>query len=416
MEKREPTPRSLRRLSAPSARKGGKDSVKDRAPLVLERRRPRILLALGWYSVAIHRGIARYARQANWILDLSMTRQSGAQAPARWNGDGIISLLHRESELCDFVRARTCPAVNIGGVKLPGVPTVRSDDTAVGRMAAEHFLARGFRHIAFCLRADIPSARERGAALRTAAEAAGASFHLLDWSESARRRPGSGSGDWLGERIARLPRPLAILAAPDEVGIEVMEVCIDKKLRVPEEIAILGIDNDTLRCDFAPVPLSSIDNNQEMEGYEAAALLDRLLRGERVPEGPLLVPPIGVVTRQSTDILAVTHPHVATALRHIWQNYPRPINAKTVAATVPISYRSLHDAFRASIGRSIAEEIEWKRLEKARALLAGTGLRLREIARECGFPSDARLCIVFRRELGMTPLDYRRRHRKRRSA
>lgn len=147
-------------------------------------------------------------------------------------------------------------------------------------------------------------------------------------------------------------------------------------------------------------------------GYEAARLLDRLLHGEAAPAEPILVPPVGVVTRLSTDILAIKHPHVASALLHIWQNYTKRINAKTVAATVPLSYQRLHAAFLENVGRTLAEEITHKRMEKARVLLAETDKKAYEIAIECGFPNDDRMGRVFQRVLGLTPMGYRRRNRK----
>lgn len=384
------------------------------SPAGAAQRRPCILLALGWYSAAIHRGIARYARQAGWVLDLTMTRHG--LAPNSWRGDGVICLLHWEAELYDFVRATNKPVVNIGDVRLPGIPTVHADNVAVGRMAADHFIERGFRNMAFFRRSDAPAAQARSDAFRARAEENGCEFHLVDWltrNKGRREHAESELIDWLGRQLARLPKPVAVFSEHDEVAIEVIYACLDRGIPVPEQVAVLGVDDDKLRCEFAPIPLSSIDNNQEMEGYEAAALLDRLLHGEPGPEAPVLVQPVGITTRLSTDILAVKHPHVAAALLHIWQNYTKPINAKTVAATVSISYRRLHDAFLENVGRTIADEITWKRMEKAQKLLVETDLKAYEIAERCGFPNDDRMGRIFRRELGMTPMAYRQRNRKR---
>jgi LacI family transcriptional regulator len=372
------------------------------------------LLALGWYSAAIHRGIARYARKANWVLDLTMTRHG--LPPRSWRGDGIICLLYWEKELYDFVRATKKPVVNIGDVRLPDIPTVHSDDVAIGRMAADHFTERGFRDMAFFRRSDALSARERCEAFRARVRENGGTFHLVDWlTHNKGRREHSESEliGWLGRQIKKLPRPLAVFSEHDEVSIEVIYACRNQGIPVPEQVAVLGVDDDKLRCEFAPIPLSSIDNNQEMEGYEAAALLDRLLRGEPPPPAPVLVQPVGITTRLSSDILAVDHPHVAAALLHIWQNYTKPINAKTVAATVPISYRRLHDAFLENVGRTIAGEIEYKRIELAKTLLVNTTRKGYQIAEECGFASNIRMSRIFRRELGTTPLNYRRQNRNR---
>ncbi|MDQ8193607.1 DNA-binding transcriptional regulator [Coraliomargarita sp. SDUM461004] len=373
--------------------------------------RPCILLALGWYSPAIHRGIAHYARRANWILDTSMARDGSI--PRSVEVDGIISLLHHNMELHDFVASCGLPVVNIGDIQLAGVPTVRCDDAAIGRLAAEHFISRGFRHAAYYRYSTAASAHARQQAFTQALAEAGIECDLIIWpgdERGAQEPEVSNLFDWLGQEVSTLPRPLAIFSEHDEISIQILHVCRNLNIPVPEQVAVLGVDDDPLRCDFAPVPLSSVDNNQEAEGYQAAALLDRMLRGDSVTEREIVIAPVRVTPRLSTDILAVKHVHVASVLHYIWQNYTGPINAKTVAATVPLSYRRLHDAFQEELGRSIAEEITLKRLEKAQTLLVKTDLRAHEIALECGFPSEDRMGRVFRRILNQTPRDYRKRN------
>lgn len=374
--------------------------------------RPCVLLALGWYAPAIHRGIARYARQTNWMLDLSMTRTG--LTPRGWRGDGIISILHWEPALYDLVKSSTKPVVNIGDLPLAGRPRIRCDDALIGQMAANHFIERDFRNAAFYLRSDAPSSRRRCMAFEKRFVEAGGRFYLIDWlTRNGRKREYAQNAliDWMGRQLGKLPKPLAIFSEHDECAIEVLYSCQSRGIPVPEQVAVLGVGDDKLRCEFAPVPLSSIDSNQEAIGYEAAAALDRLFRGEPAPAKPIKVPPIGITTRLSTDILAVNHPHVASALLHIWQNFTKPINAKTVAATVPISYRRLHDAFIEHVGRTIADEITWKRMESARLLLVNTEKRSREIATEVGFPNEDRMGRIFKRNLGMTPKEYRQKNR-----
>ncbi len=376
------------------------------------KRPPCILLALGWYSAAMHLGIAKYARQAGWVLDLAMTRDGFV--PRAWKGDGIICLLHKEPELYDFIKSARKPVVNIGDANPPGIPSVHTDSMRVGHMAADHFIERGFRNMAFFLRIDTPSARERCEAFRSRVEEAGGAFHLIDWPAHTKGATNYSEIElikWLGKIVKSLPKPLAIFSQHDEVAIDVLYACQDRGIPVPEQVAVLGVDNDALRCEFAPVPLSSVDSNQEMEGYEAAALLDRLLCGEPKPKKPVLVHPVGITTRLSTDILAVQHPHVAAALLYIWKNYAKPINAKTVSANVPISYRRLHDAFLERVGKTLADVITDKRLEKAKRLLIDTDHKGHDIAVECGFPNDDRMGRVFKRILGMTPMEYRAKNR-----
>ncbi|WP_269523039.1 AraC family transcriptional regulator [Coraliomargarita parva] len=374
-------------------------------------KRPCILLALGWYSSAIHRGIARYARKANWILDAGMARNG--RIPSSRQFDGVISLLSDDLPLLEFVRSCRKPVVNIGDVQVPGIHTVHCDDEAIGQMAAKHFISRGFRHAAFFLGSESASSNKRMRAFEKAMTHSGASFHKIDASllRSSKLDPSIDEHELtsrLGDTLMQLPRPLSVFSEYDEVAIEVLYACHKMGIPVPEQVAVLGVDNDPLFCDFAPVPLSSIDNNQEAEGYHAAALLDQFLQGKKNVAGKTSIAPLGVATRLSTDILAVDNPHVATALHHIWQNFTKPINAKTVAATVPITYRRLHDAFQESLGRTIAEEITLKRLEKAQQLLLDTQLRAHEIAERSGFSSEDRMGRVFRRILNQSPLEFRK--------
>ncbi len=377
-------------------------------------KRPSILLALAWYSPAIHRGIVRYAREAGWIVDSSMERHK--QHFRTWREDGIICYLHSDPELYDFVKATRKPVVNIGNGRHPGVPNVRPDNEQIGIMAADYYMARGFQNLAYFLKSPTPSTVVRYEAFKKRATEKGGTVHLIDWvahRHAAKDYSETELIKWLGKKLGELPMPLGILAEHDEPAIEVIYACLEAGIRVPEQVAVLGVNNDPLRCDFAPVPLSSIDSNHEVTGYEAAKLLDRLLHGEPAPREPIFIPPVGVVTRLSTDILAIKHPHVASALMHIWHNYTKRINAKTVAATVPLSYQRLHAAFLENVGRTLADEITHKRLEKARGMLAETDKKAYEIALECGFPNDDRMGRVFQRVLGMTPMEYRQRNRKR---
>jgi len=374
-------------------------------------RRPTVLLALGWYAAAIHRGIARYARQAGWILDIRMLRSG--RAPARWEGDGIICSLHMDAELDRLVEAASVPVVNVGNAAHSRIPHVASDNGAVGRMAAEYFLQRGFRNFAFYFRSGSLGERARGGAFHDKIREAGCRMHRLDWH--AFKKPLSdeerdtGLIPWLARQIAALPKPVAVFSEYDDFSVEVLNACRSNNLPVPEQVAVLGVGDDPLRCEFAPVALSSIDDDQELIGYEAASLLGRLMNKERgfVPPSP--VPPRAVTTRLSTDILAVEHPLVASALRTIWDHYTEPIGAKQVAATVPMSYRRLHDAFIQHIGHSISDEITRKRLEHAQKLLEETNKKTLEVAWLSGFTDHDRMGKVFKRVLGVTPASYRRR-------
>jgi LacI family transcriptional regulator len=364
-------------------------------------------VALAWYSIAIHRGITRFAHSAGWILDGGFVREGSL--PARWRGDGVIVVSGIHADVDAFVARLRVPTVNIG-YHAPKLPSVAADSAAVGRLAAEHFLSRGFRHFAFYESSRTPGEISRRDGFVEVLRKAGHQVHLLGPPAAAGRAgPRSRDDRWtlLGRQLARLPKPIAVMAEYDDRAIDVIDAALLAGLRVPEQVAVLGVDNDELRCPFASVPLSSIDNDEGRVGFEAARLLQRLMNGQRPPSGPVLIPPRGIVVRQSTNILAIPHEHVATALRLIWEHYTDPIDVARVAQQIPISYAQLHASFVKHVGHTMADEIETRRLEHARRLLTETDAKVSEVARRSGFGSADRMGRVFVRRLNTTPSDYR---------
>lgn len=374
--------------------------------------RRHVLLALGWYARNLHHGVASYAREANWSLNIEMERL--ARLPEQWRGQGVICVLGMDGNVDAKVKSWALPTVSIGPVSAPNIPRVMPDHDEIGRLAYEHFFTRGFRHFAYFARSGGPGEQLRYEAFKAQVEHAGHTLHLIDWVSHA-KAPHAVHGPideaWLSEQILSLPRPLAVLAEYDDRAIEVIEGCENAGLGVPEQVAVLGVDNDELRCEFAPVSLSSIDDDQQLQGYEAARLLDRVISGEAVPEHTL-ISPRQAVTRVSTDILAIEQPHVAAALRLIWDHYLEPLTAGDVSDALPMSRRRLHDAFVRHVGRTISEEIKRRRIEHAQRLLAKTPpIKLEAVARESGFPSGDRMAKVFVAMTGETPSAYRKRLR-----
>lgn len=379
----------------------------------LSNRGPRrqVLLALGWYARQLHQGVAAYAREAKWSLNIEMERV--AKLPEQWSGDGVICVLGMDRTIDDRILSWRMPTVSIGPVVAPNIPRVLPDNRELGRLAYEHFYTRGFRHFAYYSRSGGPGEALRREGFREHLEAAGHKLHMIDASPQGAAslntslRPSDYR--WMAERLDQLPKPLAVLAEFDDRAIEILEGCDTAGLHVPEQVAVLGVDNDELRCEFASVPLSSIDDDQQMQGYEAARLLDRLISGEQVP-AEKLIEPRQVVTRVSTDIIAIEHPKVAAALKLIWNHYREPLTAGDVAEAVPMSGRRLHDAFTKHIGRTISQEIKRRRVEHAQRLLAQTPpIKLEAIAWESGFTSGDRMTKVFVAITGETPSAYRKR-------
>jgi LacI family transcriptional regulator len=211
--------------------------------------------------------------------------------------------------------------------------------------------------------------------------------------------------------VQRLPKPVGIFASTDIWGVQLAEVCRQTGLRVPEDVALVGVDNDDLLCEVARPSLSSIALPTERIGFEAAALLDRILARERPSLRPRLLPPIGVVARQSSDVLALDDPEVAAAVRFIREHSHTSIGVKDVLRAVTISRRSLERRFQAALDRTVWEEIRRAHLERAKSLLAGTAMPMWAVAEQAGFSDPRQLSVVFRQETGLTPTAYRGRVR-----
>lgn len=380
------------------------------SPKSLNVSRRRILLALAWYAEPLHRGVARYAWGANWILNASMAKS--ADIPRDWQGDGVILVAGMRTDLDEFVTRVGKPAVNIGYHTDNGFPRVAASQPLIAQLAARHFADRGFNQFAFYQRGAAPGESQRLAAFQSALAGAG-SFHIIHGNSSgASARAVGGHYHWLGQQLLMLPKPVAVMAEIDDYAAEVIEACVLVGLRVPEDVAVLGVNNSDLCCPFTAVPLSSIDDDMESIGYEAAALLDRIMSGEAPPDHPILIPPRGLIARQSTDMLAIENEDVAAALRAIWSHYTEPITAEKVARSIAVSYRQLHDVFVAHMGHSMAQEIARRRLEHAARLLERTNLKPAVIAQQSGFSTLDHMGKVFRRVLGTTPVAHRRIARK----
>jgi LacI family transcriptional regulator len=215
----------------------------------------------------------------------------------------------------------------------------------------------------------------------------------------------------LARWLVKLPRPAGVLACYDIRGQHVLEACQLADLRVPDEIAVIGIHDDELVCDLCNPPLTSVIPDARRAGYEAATLLERMMSGERVAAGIRTVPPIGIACRQSTDVMAVSDERVAAAVRFMREHAHEGIDVADVLRAVPMSRTLLERRFKALIGRTPHEHLLRTRIDRVRTLLATTELSVGAIAEKAGFAYQEYLTVVFRRETGMTPKAFRQRHR-----
>ncbi len=373
-----------------------------------------VLLALTSSHHGFFRGVARYAREHRWHLVADMVYT--AKIPVGWQGDGIISFIGYRDDLAEFIAAAGLPTVEISMVRneIP-LPRVEGDNEMIGRLAAEHFLERNFRHFAWAPMLDdvVNAERYRGFANRL--EKAGITCDLLPPADTRHGDPAA--RDWSARRkllmreLKRLPKPLAVFGYNDCVAADIIDACDDASLLVPEAVAVLGVDNDALICECIPVPLSSVCHDLEGMAYQAAALLDRLMSGRKPPKDVIRVPPKGLVTRRSTDILAVDNLQVARALRFIRDEYNNPrIGVDDVVAATNLTRRLLEKAFRQELQRTINDEIVRLRMDKVEDLLANSDLKVVKISEICGFSRPNHLFRCFRKLKGISPKQYRKKH------
>ncbi|MBA4065378.1 MAG: XylR family transcriptional regulator [Isosphaera sp.] len=318
---------------------------------------------------------------------------------AGWAGDGAIARVENR-RVAAALRGFGRPVVDVSAARLlPAVPWVETDDAAIARAAADHLRGRGFRHFGYCGDGRFNWSRWRRAAFREYLAASG-----LGCSDAPDR------ADALAGWVRGLPKPAGVFACYDIRGREVLDACRRAGVRVPDEVAVVGVDDDELLCELSDPPLSSVVPDAARAGWVAAELLDALMAGREVAAVEHPIPPRGVTTRRSTDTLAVDDPDLAAALRYIREHACDGIGVGEVVAEVAVSRRALEGRFRRALGRTPHAEIARVRLERARELLGRGGLTLEAVARRSGFGHGEYLSTVFRREFGMTPGEYRARN------
>jgi LacI family transcriptional regulator len=380
------------------------------------RRRRRVLLAMGLQSYERQRGIVRFAREAGWVMDSrllsfhAIDREREYLNSSRY--DGVLTLMSRLAPwLPPLVRSLRVPTVDMwADYPEENYPRVLLDHATIGRVGAEHLLSRGLRELMFYTHSVEGRGVIRRDTFRQTVLAAGGHFSELIWDHDKPTSPHQTRLAWLAQSLRQLPVPFGVMAGNDHIASEVLEAADLAGLRVPQDLAVLGVDDDPLVTELAPVPLSSIDSCREGVGYEAAALLDRLMNGEPPPKQPILIPPGRVVTRRSTDVLAVQDRDVANAVQYIRERFADPVTVDDVASASLISRRQLQDRFLRDTGRTISEALLWQRIDHAKKLLAETRGKVQTIAFQSGFKTGEHMSRVFRRSVGMSPQQFRERY------
>ena len=355
------------------------------------------------YGRNVLRGIGDYARiHGPWIFHIPETMPVREIPPKdEWDGDGIIAQPRQDMAFVKQLAECRLPVVSLSGPPgTGGLPAVRANQETVAELAFHHFRERGFVRFAYC---GVPPEKlwpPTGELFRKMAESAGYTCDVYSHSyeHEARAMRLEHMVKWLKPMV----KPVALLAAHDLAAREVLDACRLAGLHVPEEIAVMGVNDDELICEMANPPLSSVMHNARRIGYEAAAMLHRLMSGKKVV-ADIVVDPIGVKTRQSTDLLAIEDPEVATAVRFIREHACEGIRVDDVLDQVALSRRALEKRFREAVGRPPHMEIRRAQLERVKELLVGSDYKLERIAQITGFSSAQYLAGLFRRNMHMTP-------------
>ncbi|MBN1805499.1 MAG: DNA-binding transcriptional regulator [Sedimentisphaerales bacterium] len=322
------------------------------------------------------------------------------------DADGVIGYLPAESKILNTIISTGFPTVTIPIAEpIQGLVNA-SQDKAVGTVGAEHLLDRGFKHFAFCGAKDCWSRIRREGFVEKINEAG---YKVRSYPLSREYKKREKELQRLAQWLKKLPKPVAIMTSNDERSADIVEACHMKTLLIPDQVAILGVDNDEMICQLSSPRLSSIKLNAKQVGYDSAEVLDSLIDGEKKPQKEIYFRPVGIAARQSTDILAIDDDEVASAVRFIRNNARRDIHVDDVLAQSTLSIRSLQQRFRKTLNRSIHQEIRSTRIRQFTEVLLKTNHAVHKIAYDMEFDDINHISRVFRKEMKMTPIEYRKR-------
>jgi LacI family transcriptional regulator len=367
------------------------------------------------YGRGLIRGVAQYNREhGQWAIYFE---PHGLDEPPptwlkNWKGDGILARVPNRA-VANAVLKTGLPVVDLRGA-LTGLPmaSIGVNNRMVAQLAFDHLAERGLRYFAFCglPRGEYIRMDERCDHFMHLAEAAGFSCEVFQASRPrGRRKTWDEEQKTLAKWIKSLRKPIGIMACNDDRGLNLLDACRRAGAIVPEQVAVISVDNDEYLCNLSMPPMSSIDIAAQAIGYEAASILDGMMDGGPLPYGTRLIPPGGIIIRQSTEVLATEDPAVIQAVKLIRARACQRIRVADVTQHVAMSRVALEQRLKAVLGRTIHQEIRRVQVESVKELLADRALSLKQIARRCGFKYPQYMATVFRQVTGQTLSQFRDR-------
>lgn len=387
--------------------------------------RPRVALLIESsraYGRGLLLGIARYIREHGpWSISFqehSLCDDIPDWLERHWRGDGIITRLDNP-RMVGLIRRLQLPVVYLRTVPPDfNVPAVMTNNAGTARLAFEHLRERGFRHFAFCGFDGADYSDTRRDHFVQFVTAAGLRCHLFEGARHRHNastvtyeREGLKDGEEVARWIRNLPKPVGLMVCNDMRGQQVLDACRVAGVGVPDQVGVVGVDNDEVLCDLSDPPLSSVEPDMERIGFEGAALLDQMMAGKNPPLSPIQIGPRGVVARRSTEVLAIEDRHIATVVRFVREHACEGIDVSDLVKIVPLSRSSLERRFARIIGHSPKDEIMRVRLNRAKQLLAETSIPIEFVAEKVGLEHTEYLSRIFKKKVGLTPSRFRSQSR-----
>ena len=370
------------------------------------------------YGKNLLRGITRYSKDHGpWTFCRmpayyreSIGIDGILQWAKEWEADGIIGQFYNDAEVKKFVQAKIPVIAQDFKERFTDIPNITGAYRETGKLGAEYFLKKGFKNFAFYGFNNIVWSRERAQGFEERVQEAGYNVHSYQAKDEDSADLWYYKPSALSEWLKSLPKPVALMTCDDNQGHHVTEAARHAGIRIPDEVAVLGVDNDEMVCDLSDPALSSIELDTEKGGYEAARLMEKMIKSKKICLGDIVVKPTQVVTRHSTDVFASKDKYVVNALKYIHGNLDKNLKVDQVLREVPLSRRSLEKRFMLTTGYPVYEYIYNQRIEKFTQKLLETDMTIFEIALDLGLSDSKNIARQFKQIKGVTPMEYRKKH------